>query len=204
METIRYTKEEQSKVVDRLSKGDVIAFPTDTVFGIGCVFDDEDALRRLKEAKIRPDEKPIPMMVSSLKQIEQVAIVNEKAKKLIKALMPGAFTIVVNKKEDIPSYVTNGLNTIAIRMPDDAFVLSLMNDLNKPMLVSSANISAQKSCKSSDDVLEQLDGRMNGIVIGEAKSEIASTIVDVTGNDIKILREGILKEEMIFKILEED
>lgn len=203
MKTNRYLNSQIDIVTQAIIDGKVIAFPTDTVYGLGVRYDNEDALNRLKQAKIRPESKPIPMMVSDLSQIEEVAYVNDTAKRLIQKFMPGAFTIVLKKKEEIADYVTNGLPTIAIRMPDDKFVLEIMNQLGKAMLVSSANISAEHSCRNGEEVLEQLDGRIEGIVMGESKSEIASTIVDATSEEIKILREGPITKEMINKILEE-
>lgn len=203
MKTNRYLNSQIDIITQAIIDGKVIAFPTDTVYGLGVRYDNEDALNRLKQAKIRPESKPIPMMVSDLSQIEEVAYVNDTAKRLIQKFMPGAFTIVLKKKEEIADYVTNGLPTIAIRMPDDKFVLEIMNQLGKAMLVSSANISAEHSCRNGEEVLEQLDGRIDGIVMGESKSEIASTIVDATSEEIKILREGPITKEMINKILEE-
>lgn len=203
MKTNQYLNSQIDIVTQAIIDGKVIAFPTDTVYGLGVRYDNEDALNRLKQAKIRPESKPIPMMVSDLSQIEEVAYVNATAKLLIQKFMPGAFTIVLKKKEEIADYVTNGLATIAIRMPDDEFVLEIMNRLGKAMLVSSANISAEHSCRNGEEVLEQLDGRIDGIVMGESKSEIASTIVDATSEEVKILREGPITKEMINKILEE-
>lgn len=203
MKTNRYLNSQIDIVTQAIIDGKVIAFPTDTVYGLGVRYDNEDALNRLKQAKIRPESKPIPMMVSDLSQIEEVAYVNATAKLLIQKFMPGAFTIVLKKKEEIADYVTNGLATIAIRMPDDEFVLEIMNRSGKAMLVSSANISAEHSCRNGEEVLEQLDGRIDGIVMGESKSEIASTIVDATSEEVKILREGPITKEMINKILEE-
>lgn len=203
MKTNRYLNSQIDIVTQAIIDGKVIAFPTDTVYGLGVRYDNEDALDRLKQAKIRPESKPIPMMVSDLSQIEEVAYVNDTAKRLIQKFMPGAFTIVLKKKEEIADYVTNGLPTIAIRMPDDKFVLEIMNQLGKAMLVSSANISAEHSCRNGEEVLEQLDGRIDGIVMGESKSEIASTIVDATTDEVKVLREGPITKEMINKILEE-
>lgn len=203
MKTIQYLNSQIDIVTQAISDGQVIAFPTDTVYGLGVRYDSEDALNRLKKAKIRPESKPIPMMVSALSQIEEVAYVNDIAKLLIQNFMPGAFTIVLKKKEKIAGYVTNGLPTIAIRMPDDEFVLGIMNRLGKAMLVSSANISAEHSCSNGEEVLKQLDGRIDGIVMGESKSEIASTIVDATTEEVKVLREGAITKEMINKILEE-
>ncbi|NBK98936.1 MAG: threonylcarbamoyl-AMP synthase [Erysipelotrichia bacterium] len=203
MKTIRYSKQALNEVSQAIIDGKVIAFPTDTVYGLGVRYDDESALNRLKQAKIRPDSKPIPMMVADVSQIEEVAYVNDNARRLIKHFMPGAFTIVLKKKENIPSYVSNGLATIAIRMPDDEFVLAMIKRLNKAMLVSSANLSNEQSCTNTEEVLAQLDGRIDGVVMGESKSSLASTIVDATKENVKILREGLINQAMIDEILEE-
>lgn len=204
METRRYQLNEEAAVIQALKEGKVIAFPTDTVYGLGVVYDDEEALTRLKRAKVRPDEKPIPMMVSSIKQIEEVAYLSNAAKKLIHQFMPGAFTIVVKRKEEVPAYVSNGLDTIAIRMPDDAFVLGLMDKIGKPFLVSSANLSAHAVCSNSEDVMKQLQGRIDGVVEGNSKSDVASTIVDVTKETVVLLREGPISEEEIKRVLKEE
>ena len=204
MITKKYSKEQWKEVSKAIGTGKVIAFPTDTVYGLGVRYDNEDALKHLKQAKIRPETKPIPMMVSSLSQIEEVAYVNDKAKKLIENFMPGAFTIVLKKKETVADYVTNALPTIAIRMPNDEFVLTIMDTIGKAMLVTSANISNEQSCQSGEEVLKQLDGRIDGIVMGESGSSQASTIVDASGADIKILRAGVIDEAMIQKVLKEE
>lgn len=204
MKTNKYDKSQLKEVSKEIGMGKVIAFPTDTVFGLGVRYDNEDALIRLKQAKIRPESKPIPLMVASLSQIEEVAYVNEKAKTLIEAFMPGAFTIVLKKKETVADYVTNSLASIAIRMPDDEFVLGIMKIIDKPMLVTSANLSEKHSCKSGEEVLQQLNERIDGVVMGSSGSNQASTIVDASGSDIKILREGIISEEMIRNVLKGD
>lgn len=203
METKQYEKEQFEEVVQAIEEGKTIAFPTDTVYGLGVRYDSEEALTRLKQAKIRPDSKPIPMMVSQLSQIETVAYVSEVAKVLIQHFMPGAFTIILKKKESVPAYVSNGLKSIAIRMPDDAFVLGLMDAIQKPMLVTSANISAQHSCQTYAEVLAQLDGRIDGIVVGKSQLANASTIVDATQEKIVIVREGPISKQMIESVLEE-
>lgn len=201
METLRFTIEDEDIVAGMLMEGSVVAFPTDTVFGLGVIYDDEQALQALKQAKGRPENKPIPTMVGTVEQLYQVAEVNESAKKLAEAFMPGAITLIMKKKHDVPSYVTNGLDTIGIRMPDDAFVCSLIEKCGKPLLVSSANKSGEETGIKDDQVLGQLDGAIDAIVMGEAKGKSASTIVDVSEDTIKILRKGPISEEAIREVL---
>lgn len=201
METIRFEKEDVDVIAELLMEGSVVAFPTDTVYGLGVVYDDEDALCQLKKAKERPDTKPIPTMVGSLAQMEQVAVVSETAKKLAQAFMPGALTLIMKKKEGIADYVTNGLDTIGIRMPNDPFILELITKCGKPLLVTSANKSGEATGIVDQQVLEQLDGAIDAIVLGEAEGKLASTIVDVSGEEVKILRQGPIQESEILEVI---
>lgn len=201
METIRFEKEDVAVVAELLMEGAIVAFPTDTVYGLAVIYDDEDALKELKKAKVRPDTKPIPTMVSSIEQLEQIAVVTPIAKKLADAFMPGAITLIMKKKDTVAKYVTNGFDTIGIRMPDDPFIINLLKKCGKPLLVTSANISGEETGISDQQVLDQLDGAIDAIVLGEAAGKQASTIVDVSGNEIKILRQGPIQESEILKVI---
>lgn len=201
METIRFEKEDVAVVAELLMEGAVVAFPTDTVFGLAVIYDDEDALHALKNAKVRPDTKPIPTMVGSIEQLEQVAVVTPIAKKLANAFMPGAITLIMKKKDTVAEYVTNGLDTIGIRMPDDSFVIDLIRKCGKPLLVTSANISGEETGITDQQVLDQLDGAIDAIVLGEAAGKQASTIVDVSGDEVKVLRQGPIQESEILKVI---
>ena len=196
METIRYHKEDIHAVVKQLKQKKVIAFPTDTVYGLGVIYD-EEALAALKYSKGRPENKPIPTMVGSLAQMEEIAVLNEEAKKLAAAFMPGAFTMILKKKDSVADFVTNGMETIGIRMPQDDFVLELLRQVGSPMLVTSANLSGEATGLVDVQVLSQLDGRIDGIVLGEAGGKVASTIVDMTSGKLKILREGPISKAML-------
>ncbi len=189
-----------SELIHALENGDVVSFPTDTVYGLACIPYNAEAIAKMKWVKGRDEKKPFPMMVSSAEQVDSIAFVNESAKLLIQNFMPGAFTIVLNKKECISDEITNGQSTIAIRMPDDEVVLSILKQTG-PLLVTSANLSDHPSCTNSNEVLEQLDGRISMILLGESGNQMASTIVDCTSKNIKILREGIIPKETIRAII---
>lgn len=182
--------------------GDVIAFPTDTVFGLACLYDDESAILKLKALKKRDAGKPLPMMCNSLEMLEQVAIVGADAKKIITRFTPGALTIVLNKRPEIPDYVTNGFSTIAIRIPNHKGILNLITKLGKPLLVTSANLSGNPSLKTYNSVLGELPD-IDGIIMGDAKSTIASTIIDMSSG-FKLLRQGIIQETELRQTLKEN
>ena len=179
---------DKEKIITQMMEGGIIAFPTDTVFGLGCIMD-EEAIKRIYIAKGRDFRKPLPMMCDSLKMIKKVAHTGRKAEKIIRKFTPGALTVILNKKEEIPDYVTQGNKTIGIRVPDDEWILGLINKIGKPIMVTSANISNEGSLLKWNDVYDAMNGKIDGIVCEDAGGDKASTIVDLT-DDIKILREG--------------
>ena len=201
MKTIRYEIFDLETVANLLKDGKVVAFPTDTVYGVGVIYGNEAALQALKESKKRPDNKPIPTMVSSEAQIREVAHVNKYEAALIEEFLPGALTLILRKRSAVPSYVTNGLDTIAIRMPDDDAILHLIDLVERPLLVSSANLSGEDTGDDEDEVLEQLDGRIDAIVVGETKGHKPSTIVDIRDGNLKILRDGAISARRIKAVL---
>lgn len=194
-----YKIEEIDKVKDALLNGEIVAFGTDTVFGLACVYDDLKAINKIYEAKNREAKKALPMMCSSTLMIDDVAYVNDKARKIMDAFMPGAITLVYKKKSVIDDYVTSGLDTIGIRIPDDKWILDLIKKVNKPLLVTSANISGEPSLFKWQDVKEKLEGRIDALVQKDALGAKSSTIVDVSNKEIKILREGPISKEDIMK-----
>lgn len=191
-----YSKEEINAVSDALQNHKIIALPTDTVYGVGVMYGDLKDLQRLKNAKHRPETKPIPMMVSSIEHMEQVAVVDERVKKIAEQFLPGALTLVLKVKDNVPKEYTNGLDTIAIRIPDEPFILRVIDELNTPLLVTSANQSGAKTALTSDDVLEQLPD-IDGLVLGKCRALQASTIVDCTQEKLKILRAGPITLEQL-------
>lgn len=183
-------------VCQTIKNDGVVAFPTETVYGLGVQFNSVKALDKLMEAKNRDYSKAITLMVADKNEIEKYAYVSDKAKKIIQYFMPGMLTLVFQKKEDVNDIMTNGKKTIGIRIPNSEYVLHLLKKVG-PMLVTSANLSNHPNTTSTQEVLEQLDGRIDLIVDGRTTDSIASTVVDVSGVDLKILREGKIKREDI-------
>ena len=200
METIKYRKMDIEKIINVLISGGILAFPTDTVFGLACIMD-EKAIKKIYEVKGRSFDKPLPMMCSSLEMIESVAYVNDKARKIIDAFVPGAITLIFKKKDNVEDYITQGRDTIGIRVPDDEFILNLIDRLNMPLMVTSANNSGEESLLKWMDVYNVMNNRIDGIVCEDATGDVSSTIVDVTGENIKILREGPIGLKEISEVL---
>ena len=199
MDTIKYTKMDTKQIIDRLLQGGILAFPTDTVFGLACIMD-KDAIKKVYEAKGRSFDKPLPMMCNGKRMIDGVALINEDAEKLIDKYMPGAITIIFKKKDHVEDYITNGKDTIGIRVPNDEWILNLIDEIHMPLLVTSANISGDDSLLKWEDVYACMDGKIDGFVCEDARGDLASTIVDCS-REIKILREGPISKLDIMETL---
>lgn len=184
-----YTQKDAQKVANAFLAHDVLAIPTDTVYGVGVVYGDLNDLSRLKHAKHRPETKPIPMMVASASQMKQIAKVDARTEKIIDAFLPGPLTLILPLREDVSKEYTNGKDTVAVRIPDAPFILNVIQRLNKPLLVSSANISGRPAAITFDQAKENLPN-IDGIVQGQCQQGMASTIVDCTKEQFAILREG--------------
>ena len=184
-----YTQKDAQKVANAFLAHDVLAIPTDTVYGVGVVYGDLNDLSRLKHAKHRPETKPIPMMVASASQMKQIAKVDVRTEKIIDAFLPGPLTLILPLREDVSKEYTNGKDTVAVRIPDAPFILNVIQRLNKPLLVSSANISGRPAAITFDQAKENLPN-IDGIVQGQCQQGMASTIVDCTKEQLAILREG--------------
>ena len=196
----RYKENDIEELVRILRNDGVISIPTDTVFGICARINSEVAHDKLIAVKNRPIKKSFPVMCANEEQIKSIAIVNEMAEKLIKAFMPGPITLVLQKKNDLADYVTNGKDTIAIRMATSETLKNLILRLESPIFMTSANQSGESTCINLDEIEKKcplLDGMMEGNVIFSK----GSTIVDCTSKAIQILREGPITIEQINKII---
>jgi len=168
----------------------LVAFPTDTVYGLGTLAFDGSTVLKLYVAKERPPEKAIPILIADIADLDQVAIdVPPIAYRLMKEFCPGALTIVVPKQLHLPIEVST-TNTIAVRMPDLDLARNLMRRTG-PLAVTSANRSAGPNPRTAQEVLDQLGGRIDAIVDGgRTPGGIPSTVVDCTQAAPAILREG--------------
>ena len=196
----RFSEDDIDEIVDILKNNGVISVPTDTVYGVCARIDSKKAHDNLILVKNRLKTKPFPVMCANEEQIKDIAIVNEKAEKIIKAFMPGPITIVLNKKETVPDYITNGKKTIAIRMATSKTLEKIILSLGTPIFMSSANQSGEKTSESLEEI-EKNCPKINGILEGKIKLGVGSTIIDCTSEKIKVLREGPIKLEEINNII---
>lgn len=196
----RYNKNQIKELSNILKNDGVISVPTDTVYGICGSIKSIKAQTKLKEIKGRPASKPFPIMCADIEQIKSVAMVDNKSEKIIKEFMPGPITIVLRKNEKIPQYINNGKETIAIRMATSNELKELIKILGCPVFMTSANKSGEEVCKTLEDI-EKNCPDLDGMLEGEVSFGQASTIVDCTSNEIKILRKGPISEDEIIKAL---
>lgn len=185
----RYKENEIDELAKILKKDGVISVPTDTVYGVCARINSIKAHDNLLLVKNRPDTKLFPIMCADEEQIKNIAIVNEKAEKLIQAFMPGPITLILNKKPEIPAYVNNGGTTIAVRMATSKVLENLIKKTESPIFMSSANQSGKSVCNTLDEI-EKSCLTLDGILEGRVLFNMASTIIDCTEEEIRILRSG--------------
>ena len=179
------------KGIDILRRGGVIAYPTDTVYGLGASMDSAAAVEKVFLVKSRPRHMPFPLLVGSVSQIEQLATrVSPAAYCLIKTFLPGAVTLVLPASDKVPPYLKTRENTIALRIPNHPVPLALISGIGTAIVGTSANLSGRPNPLTGREVLEQLGERIELVIDGGRCSGTESTIIDVTGEVPVILRIG--------------
>ena len=185
-----------------LKEGKLVAFPTETVFGLGVIYDNETSYKNLILVKRRPPEKPFTLMCSKKSDIRKYAYVNKKAGKLINAFMPGQFTIILRARKCLPSWCVSKEGMVGIRIPGDKMIRDMIKMTGKPLLVPSANRSGEPPLTNHLDVVDSFNVDVDGVMEGESVSNVPSTIVMVN-DKINIVRIGLISEEQIKEALKE-
>ena len=182
--------------------GGLVAFPTETVYGLGGNALDPDASRRIYAAKGRPSDNPLILHIADIGELAPlVRRVPEAAARLMEAYWPGPMTLVFEKSAIVPLTTTGGLDTAAVRMPSHEAARRLISAAGVPIAAPSANISGRPSPTSADHVIEDLDGRIDMIIDGgEVPIGLESTIIDVTGDEALVLRPGYIGMDEINRV----
>lgn len=192
------------KAVEILKDGGVVAFPTETVYGLGADALNERAVDKIFKAKGRPQDNPLIVHVSSKNIKDYVEEVPDKARVLMDKFWPGPLTIILSKKDIIPNKTSANLNTVGVRMPDNIIARKIIEKLGRPVAAPSANISGRPSPTTYERCVEDLDGKVDMIIgYGESDVGIESTIIDYTDFPPAILRPGKITFEEI-KILDDN
>lgn len=184
-----------------LDEGGIIALPTDTIYGIAVKINNSNGINNIYSIKGRDTSKAIPVLIGDNSHLNQVVKeITPITQLLIDHFWPGALTLIFMRKPGLPVELSQ-LQTIGIRMPDYKPAIKLIN-ITGPLAVTSANLSGRENSVTHQDVLEQLDGKIDLLLDGgETPGNIPSTVVDCTTNNFKILREGIIPASSIEKII---
>ena len=188
--------------IEVLKDGGLVAFPTDTVYGLGACFDNLSAVERVYRIKKRLYNMGLPLLVANESQINEVVEnIPRVASLLIERFLPGGLTLVMTKSKWVPDIVTGGKKTVAIRIPDHPVPIALIKGVGKPIIGTSANISGKQSPITAEEVHLQFGNGINLVIDGgKCKGEMESTIIDATGEKPTILREGAIYREEIEKV----
>ena len=189
------------EAVTALASGEVIALPTDTVYGVGAAIN-KASVAKVFELKQRPQDVALPVLVCCVEQALELGVSwNESAHLLSDAFWPGPLTIVVSGPSDLAETIGSTTNSVGLRMPNNEVLLGVLK--NGPLCVSSANNHGEAPCETPQQVLETFNGRavFSGVLDGGACSGKVSTVVDVSGENWKILRSGALSETEIAHVL---
>ena len=198
--------EKMQEAGDLIAAGELVAFPTETVYGLGGDALHPEAAKKIYAAKGRPSDNPLIVHIAEVSDLERVAKeVPEQAKKLAEAFWPGPLTMVVWKNENVPYATTGGLDTVAVRMPNHPVALELIRKSGKLIAAPSANTSGRPSPTEGSHVMEDLDGRIAMVLdSGLVGIGIESTIIDLTEEVPMVLRPGYITPEMLSEVLGEE
>lgn len=192
--------EEIKKAALIIREGGLVAFPTETVYGLGANALDEKAVRLIYEAKGRPSDNPLIVHVSSVEMAGKIALLNQTAKILMEKFWPGPLSLVLKASPDVPRKTLGGLATVAVRMPDNATALALIEAAGVPVAAPSANVSGRPSPTDARAVKEDLGGKVKMVLDGgAARVGLESTVLDISGERAIILRPGGVSREEIEK-----
>ena len=189
-----------------INKGEVVGFPTETVYGLGADATNEEAVKKIFRAKGRPGDNPLIVHIASLSDIHNVICgeMPEWAQKLAEAYWPGPLTMIFDKGENIPSAVTAGLDSVAVRIPSNTDAQALIRAARKPIAAPSANLSGRPSPTTAKHVFEDMNGRIPLIIDGgESDVGLESTVLDVRTLPVKVLRPGGVTPKMIADVVGE-
>jgi L-threonylcarbamoyladenylate synthase len=192
-----------TKAVAILKNGGVVAYPTDTVYGLGACMTDIKAVDRIFQVKGRPKGMALPVLLAEKKQITEIVTeVSPAARRLADEFFPGALTIILPKSALVPDIITGGGKTVAFRIPNHPVPLALVKGLGKPIVGTSANLSGQPSALTAPEVHAQIGNAVDMVIDGgRCPGGIESTVIDLSGEKPVIRRLGAISIEKLRKIL---
>lgn len=199
MEILNTNNDEIKKAANIIKSGGLVAFPTETVYGLGADGLNPIAAAKIFEAKNRPSFNPLILHISKIEQLKEIGeCKNSAIEKLVEKFFPGPLTLVIPKKEIVPDIITAGNETVAVRMPDHPVALELIEEAGTPIAAPSANVFGQLSPTDAQHVINQLGDKIDAVIDGgKCKVGVESTILEITESEIFLLRHGGLSVEEI-------
>jgi len=193
LDTLNYT-DILSLSVNLLKNGGIIAYPTETFYGLGAKFDIDDALKKIYKIKQRPQDKAMPLIIGDRDLLPVTSLeINNTASALMDKFWPGPLTLIIPAGKKISEYITAGTHTVAVRIPGESFALRLAQTAHFPITATSANLSGLPPARDIETVLRYFGDRIDLIIdAGPTPGALPSTIVDARGSALKILREGVI------------
>jgi len=197
-------KQQVERGISILKGGGLVAFPTDTVYGLGAVSNINEAVERVYQVKERPRDMALPLLLADIAQIREVAsYISPVALLLARKFLPGGLTLVLFKAESVSDIVTAGGKTVAVRVPDHPVAIALIKGVGAPIVGTSANLSGKPAPLTAEEVCAQLGDRIDLIIDGgRCPGGRESTVVDVTGEKPRVLREGAISRESLSQVCE--
>ncbi len=204
-ENLRESEEAIVEAAKTMLSGGTVVFPTDTVYGLGCDATNETAVRRIFKIKSRDERKPMSIIARDLEMIKKVAFVDRKMEQALSAIWPGAITAILWRRHKLPDILSAGQETIGIRIPDYKFTFCLSENMGRPYVATSANISGEPATNKINEVVGYFEGRFcqPDLILdaGDLKFCEPSTILDMTGPKPKIVRIGPVNKKKLMEIL---
>lgn len=192
----------KEEVLNSLKNGEVIALPTETVYGLGVIYDNYEAYEKLNEIKRRPSEQPYSLMLGNINEIEQYAFLDEDTEVIVNKFLPGQLTIILKAKDHLPAWAKNKNDgTIGIRVPSTVLTRVIINDLGKPLLVPSANRHNEAPINNEIELENEFNNEISYIIKKNEEMTQTPTTVLLAYGKIKILREGKIKQADIENVI---
>jgi L-threonylcarbamoyladenylate synthase len=191
------------KISQIIKNGGLFVFPTETVYGVGALMSNRLAINKIYQLRKRPKNKALLILVSSFAMaLKYIQKTSSQTKNNIEKLWPGPLTIIFKKRKNVPNFVTANQKTVAVRVPENKFLLALIKKIGQPIVAPSANLSGGKSPITAQETFKNFLNKVDLILDGgKTKYQHESTILDLTGRKSKIIREGVIRKKQLSSYL---
>ena len=189
-----------ASVISALKNGEVIVYPTDTLYGLGADIYNESAVKKIFSIKKRPLNQPLSIAVSSINDLKNIAFIDDRTFRIAKNFLPGKLTLVLKKKKIVSDILTAGSTNIAVRIPNNSFTLQILSDFG-PLTCTSANIHGMLPLFDIKDIQTQFKEKINIFIDAGLLRNKPSTIIDLTSKKVRIIREGSIPAKKILKAI---